>query len=76
MKYFIGTSLTMVYGQKNTMINLQRYYHDIFGCVVVEVAVMMTVVVLAYAFKNSCASGCRPSLEKCSVPTIFIDSIN
>ena len=41
MKYFIGTSLTMVYGQKNTMINLQRYYHDIFGCVAVEVAVIV-----------------------------------
>jgi len=25
----------MVYRQKNTMINLQRYYHDIFGSVVV-----------------------------------------
>jgi hypothetical protein len=48
MKYFIGTSLN-IYGHKKTMINLQRYYHDIFGCVVVEVAVMMTVVVLAYA---------------------------
>ena len=26
--------------------------------------------------KNFCASGCRPSLEKSSVPIIFIDSIN